>query len=472
MVYYNEMFMRLSIVLGLLLTAAFCVAAAAPEKTDSDVWNEAVEAYRSGEKAQSLERARTLLLSRTHGSRAAELTARLAMERVQDRSETNSLAFHEEAARAAQIALRANPTDKRANENFSRTLAGLAEQRDAHHIQDVLMKAGQKDPGSELDQMVRGFRQLMGELTVVPTSGVECVARADAQEAKLKSIADQWLGLGTALAQAVTNQEEMATLTDRLQQSRQRTLMAAEKASNLDQGAYSDLAQVETDAFGLMKRVLNPPAALQWGYETQSNAWQDVARVNDHDWQADALDFTHLFRTGFPAWAKAYEQQAASQTNMPPFTAEAQEKVKILAEELEKVQSDLIGKALPPEQEKALALIEEIQKLLPQSPSNGGQSSNPNAGQGQNQNQQNDKNKSDSDAKDQKDNESQENNDTEANQEDSDEKNTPKADEKPSEDESTLEQMLKSAQERSDEHEEDKKRRMRKIKMLPNERDW
>ncbi len=466
------MFERIFIVLGFLWTAAFCVAAEAPEKTDSEVWNEAVEAYRSGEKDQGLELARSLLLSRTHGPRAAELTARLAMERVQDRSETNSLAFHEEAARAAQIALRANPTDKRANDNFSRTLAGLAEQREAHHIQEVLMKAGQKDPGSECEQMVRGFRQLMGEFAVVPTSGVECVARADDQEAKLKSIADQWLGLGTALAQAVTNQEEMATLTDRLQQARQRTLAAAEKASNLDSGAYSDLAQVETDAFGLMKRVLNPQAALQWDALTQSNAWQDVARVNDHDWQADALDFTRLFRAGFPAWAKAYEQQAASQTNMPPFTAEAQAQVKALAEELEKVQTDLKDKALPPEQEKALALIEEIQKLMPKNPSNGGQSSDPNAGQGQNQNPQKDQNKPDSDAKNQKDNQSQENNDAQSDKDGSDEKEPPKADEKPFEDESALEQMLKSAQERSDEHEEDKKRRMRKIKMPPNERDW
>ena len=61
----------------ILALAAFLLAATEPAMTDGEVWNEGVSFYRDGDVTNALKTLRPLLLSKTHGARAAEVIAKL-----------------------------------------------------------------------------------------------------------------------------------------------------------------------------------------------------------------------------------------------------------------------------------------------------------------------------------------------------------------------------------------------------------
>lgn len=103
--------------------AAFLLAATEPAMTDGEVWNEGIDYYRDGDVTNALKTLRPLLLSKTHGARAAEVVAKLEYEK-------GNL---EEAANAAQIALRAAPEDAKANRNFTRATDRLTAIREDEH---------------------------------------------------------------------------------------------------------------------------------------------------------------------------------------------------------------------------------------------------------------------------------------------------------------------------------------------------
>jgi hypothetical protein len=229
---------------------------------------------------------------------------------------------------------------------------------------------------------------------------------------------------------------------------------------------------MEHDFTRFLKLTLMPPAAIGEDLVCQSNAWLDVESFNGRSWQHDALDYTRAFRAKFPAWAQAYEQQAQADTNKPPFKAEDQAKISALATELEKIQLECCEKNLPPKQEKALELIKQIQELLPKDNNGGG-------GQGQSPQQpQNNKDKQDKkqqeENKDNNQQQEQQNRQEQQNEERSEEEKDESAgqDEKQEEKDQELEAVLKKAQERNDEHEAEKKARMRKAPLPPNEKDW
>ena len=78
--------------------------------TDGEVWNKGVDYYQAGDVTNALKVMRSLMISRSHGARAAEVVAKLEYERGD----------LEAAANAAQIALRAAPEDAKANRNFTK----------------------------------------------------------------------------------------------------------------------------------------------------------------------------------------------------------------------------------------------------------------------------------------------------------------------------------------------------------------
>jgi hypothetical protein len=194
----------------------------------------------------------------------------------------------------------------------------------------------------------------------------------------------------------------------------------------------------------------------------------DVEQFNGRSWQQDALDYTRAFRAKFPAWARAYEQQAQSDTNKPPFTAEDQAKISALATELEKLQMECVEKSLPPSQEEAVRIINEIRELLPKDNNGGGQSQ-----QNQDQQQKNDQNQQQNQQNQdqQQQQQDQQQSEDENKDDDKDKEEPDEGDQQDSEDQE-VEAVLKKAQERSDEHEAEKKARMRKAPLPPNERDW
>ena len=444
-------------VLCLLSVALFARADEAPV-TDGEVWNEGVEYYRNNDVTNALRVLRPLMLSKTHGARAAEVVAKLEYDR-------GNL---EEAAGAAQIALRAAPEDAKANRNFTRATDGLPEARETKRINAILQAAQGKDPGSMLLAATKDARQLMAEAGSYRTNApARAVAMADALAKRAEKLADTWIPVREVIAQSVTNEEQAATILQQIEQAQAKTKGAAKELGDLGDGGYAAMSDVEHDLTRFLKLTVMPPAAVDEGLLSQSNAWQDVEDFNGRKWQQDALDYTRAFRSKFPAWAQAYEQQAQSDTNKPPFTKEAQDKISALATELEKLQIECCAKALPPSQEKAIGILNEIRELLPKdNSSQSSQQSQQSQDQQQQQNQDQQQNQNQDRQSDQK--QDQDPN-RQQDQDKPDDQNQP---EEEKEEDQELEATLKKAQERNDEHEAEKKARMRKQPLPPNERDW
>ena len=426
--------------------------------TDGEVWNEGVEYYRAGDVTNALRVLRPLMLSKTHGARAAEVVAKLEYDRGNQ----------DEAAGAAQIALRAAPEDAKANRNFTRATDGLLAARETKRINDILKAAQGKDPGAMLMDATKEARTLMTEAGGFRTNApVRAVALADALSKRASAIADTWIPVREVIAQSVTNEEQAATILQQIEQAQAKTKKAAKEFGDLDGNAFASMSDVEHDFTRFLKLTVMPPAAIGEDLVAQSNAWQDVADFNGRKWQQDALDYTRAFRAKFPAWAQTYEQQAQSDTNKPPFTKEAQAKISALATEVEKLQIECCTKALPPNQEKAIELLNEINELLPKDKNGGGQGQQNQQRQQQNQQQQADNNQDQPDQQsDQKQEQDPENPDEDPSEDSQDQPD------QPDQEDQEVEATLKKAQERNDEHEAEKKARMRKAPLPPNERDW
>lgn len=430
--------------------------------TDGEVWNEGVEYFRNNDVTNALRVLRPLMLSKTHGARAAEVVAKLEYDR-------GNL---EEAAGAAQIALRAAPEDAKANRNFTRATDGLPEARETRRINAILQAAQGKDPGAMLLAATKDARQLMAEAGSYRTNApARAVALADALAKRAEKLADTWIPVREVIAQSVTNEEQAATIIQQISEAQTKTKGAAKELGDLGEGGYAAMSDVEHDLTRFLKLTVMPPAAVDEGLLSQSNAWQDVEDFNGRKWQQDALDYTRAFRSKFPAWAQAYEQQAQSDTNKPPFTKEAQDRISALATELEKLQIECCSKALPPSQEKAIDILNEIRELLPKdnSSQSSQQSQQPQSPQDQNQQQNQDQQQQNQN----QDQQSDQKQDQDPNrQQDQDKPDDQSRQEEEKEEDQELEATLKKAQERNDEHEAEKKARMRKAPLPPNERDW
>lgn len=438
--------------------ASILAVGAAEPLSDSEVWNIGVDSYLAGDVTNAMSVLRPLMLSRTHGARAAEVVAKLAFD----------AGDIEESAAAAAIALRANPDDERVNRNFTRAVDGVPELRKRKRIEKALAAAKGRDCGDMLLDAVKKSRALMRDAAAIgEIPPAKAVAESDRLFAAADALSLVWPAAGEAISQSVTNEEQAATILAQIAKAEESTAMAAELFSDLDGAAYSAIAEAEMDFNRFAKLVAMPPAAIDEDLVCQSNAFMNVEEVNGRKWQGEALDYTRAFRGKFPAWARAYEAQAQSDTNKPPFTAEAQAEISALSTELEKIQMECCETPLPPEMQKALSIIERIKELLPKDGGGGG---------GQNNSQpQQDSGGGEKGKNDQEDGNPPENGGEppkEDEKNDEGEQEAEATDEGESSDDREVEALLMKAQERNDEHEAEKRRRMRKAPLPPNERDW
>ena len=215
-----------------------------------------------------------------------------------------------------------------------------------------------------------------------------------------------------------------------------------------------------------------PPQLNAAGILAQTNAYMDVARTDGFDWQRDALDATRAFRAKFPAWAqqKAQEIQQKIQqgnTNAVPFTQEAQAEIAQLAVAVEADQARMVKTALPPKQLEILAKLARIRELLPKD-DGGSNSPQQNPQQDPQQQQQKDQGQNPESQQDQP----PPQDDQKDGQKDEPEPQEQKAQEPEPQDQKEVEALLRKVQERSEEHENEKKARMNKSRLAPNERDW
>ena len=353
-------FLVSGMVIGNLLIAASEDGA----RSDSELWNDGVEYYRVGDTTNALQKLKSLMspTNKKYESRAAEVVAKLEYDRGN----------YEEAANAAHIALLRNPEDARINRNFTRAVDRLPEEREKKRIENILKAAQGKDPSAIMREATYDARKLMTEAGTYRTNNAEkAVAIADRLAVKAEKLTDVWLPVREAIAQSVTNQEQAASIMAQIESAQAKMVKATSELSDLDGNAYATLSDAENDFTRFMKMVAPPPAAIDEDIIAQSNAYLDVEVFNNRPWQQEALDFTRAFRAKFPAWARAYEQQAQSDTNKPPFTAEDQAKISALATEIEKLQLECCEKHLPADQEKVIGMLGEIRELLPKDNSGG-----------------------------------------------------------------------------------------------------
>ncbi len=440
---------------------AILLAASSPAPlSDGEVWNAGVSAYEAGDVTNALRSLKTLLLSPSHGARAAELMSKIAFGDGR----------LEEAADLAQKALRATPADARLRRNFMRAAEPLARRREKARLDKALKDAEGKDPAAVL----QGARRLAGELfegalSYRTNEAAKVVALSDAFAARAEVISLACVGVREALAQSVTNEQEAAAFLAQMDETEKRTHEAATAFLDLKDEAYELSSHLEDDLTRFYKRLVLPPSAIDEDLVCQSNAYLDVAAYNGRPWQKDALDYTQSFRAKFPAWARAYEESAQSDTNKPPFTAETQAKISALATSLEKIQLACLETCVPSEQEEACRLIEEIRSLLPKDKGQGGASSPPPSAE----NQPNGGDAGEQPPPEGDEPQTQDQDPSSSEESDSEEKDESAAEsDEPPPEESAVDALLKKAQERNDEHEAQKKARQRQVPLPPNERDW
>lgn len=447
-------------------------ASAAVDRPLVEIWNEGVELYRAGDTNGAFTAMNELYtgMDARYKAKAAEVIAKMRYDESRHADNRNALVSLEEAALAAQTALRADPGDSRRQRNFTRATDGLLAMREAKRVNSLIEGAANSDPGALMHSALTEARLLMGEASHYLTNvAAVAVAKGDELCNRAQKLDDTWIVAREAIARSVTNETDAANIQARIDEARSRTALAARQLGDLDEAGYSSIADAEKDFNDFFKMLALPRPAMEEDLVAQSNAWQDVERVNDRDWQREALDYTRRFRAVFPAWAKAYEQAAQADTNKPPFTAETQGKIAALAIELEKRQLSCVEVSDPPAQEQSLAIIREILELLPDEQGGGNSSRQPETQSKESAS----KPQSDSgEGEDRNDSASAPEPEAGEGEDEEPKDGASEGDTGPERDEREIEAILKKAQERNDEHEAEKRARMRKAPLRPDERDW
>ena len=489
-----------TVVAAALAGVVWCIdahAAQTPPETDGEIWNRGVDLYREGSLTNALSVLKPLILSKTHGVRASELAGAIEFAEGLKRGGEGAakpLESLENAAADFQLALRSKPSDPRLNRNFTRAADRLPELREQAYVEKVVKELGQQDSGALLGAGVKDVRSLMKDFPAAFTNDAKrTIALCDAMAKRAERLSDTWIAVKASVAQSVTNEQQAMTINMQVEEARAATEAAATGISDIAPEAMEHLKKAETSFTRFWKLAILPPAACDESMLAQTNELLNAENEYGRDWQQEALEFTQAFRAKFPMWAEAYEQQAQADTNKPPFTKEAQAEISALSTEVEKIQLELAkaksdetkverkggGKAAEKaaKQFDALKKLARIKELLPKD-NNGGGGQN----QNQNQNQNQDKNQNKDDNKD-KDKDNQENQNQKNDQQQNQNQEQPQEKKEQEEKESAAEEqekknndqvedVLRRAQERSDQHEADKKARMNKAPLPSNERDW
>lgn len=442
--------------------------------SEREVWNRGYDFWKAGDATNALATLKPLMLSREYGARAAEVVGALEHANAKSaRAEDpeKAAAAAEEAAAAMQIALRAAPDDARANRNFTRALDPLGELREIAHVAKAMKEAHGKQPDGMLADAVREARSLMeAQKGVLTNSAAAAVAGSERLARRAEKLADVWIPLKQGVMQSVTNEQQAAMIVGDIESARDATRRSADLLDDMSPEAGADLAKAENALNRFWKLSIMPPAAVGQSIVCQSNAFLAVGEFNGRPWQNESLDFTRAFRARFPQWAQQYEQQAQADTNKPPFTKERQAEIAALAEQVEKMQASCVEKEDPPTQEAAINGLLRIRELLPKDGGGNGSGQPPPPQDGK-------KDRQDQDRQDQPP-QPQENEQDRQDDDRSDDGKQQKDDQSDAggqddpKDDREVEDLLRKAQERSDEHEADKKARARKIPLPPNERDW
>ena len=355
-------------------TNAAPVAADGSQLTDGEVWNRGIDYYRAGDITNALATLRPLMLSRTHGARAAEVVGAIRhadmkneLAKASDAQGVHAesaalepmrraLAAGEESAWAMQRALRDAPDDPRANRNFTRATDGLAKLRDDIHVEDVLAQTKGRDPKAQMAEAARKALTLLCEQAGVLTNeaGV-AIARSEDLAKRAEKLADVLIPLKRQVLESVTNEQQAAEIVGDVEATRDAVKRAAEQLADMLPDAAESLSASENAFHRYWKGMLDSPSALEEALRAQTNAVTRAERENGRDWQQEALDFTQIFGARFQEWVQQRcAQDVSTSSNEPPYTVRVAQEIANAAQEIAKKQQALLKE--PKDEDASLAL--------------------------------------------------------------------------------------------------------------------
>ena len=433
------------------------------EEAETYRFNAAYAWYMDADTTNACNTLRTLLNSKQLGARAGELLGKILYDQAHTETSAEEpvakLKQMEEAASAFQHSLRNTPEDERCNRNLTRAIDPLKELRLNAHISEVMEEHGKSQPDQLIGKMLSEQRDIMdASYTTFTNEAAVLIELSEALAERQKKNRDLWIPLKQHLLQAVTNQQEQAMLNQQIELGRDSMRGTTEAFEDILSEAAQDSAQIEPLLYNFWKMLAPPNSIIDEDITCQSNT---LAKINKRylearDSQTEAKELTDIFIQRFPQWADQYMQQAQSDTNMPPFTAEDKQEIEELAAHVSKLQTEVVDKKLSaieskPLNEQALKELREIREKLPKNPSD------------QNQQQQN---------QDQQQQDQQQDQQQQPEDQPQEEEQKPEPQEDKEEQPEDVKELLRRALEREKEHEEDKKEQMRKIPMSPSEKDW
>ncbi|MGN0853748.1 MAG: hypothetical protein ACI4Q3_10300 [Kiritimatiellia bacterium] len=343
------------------------VPPAEAQLSDTEIWNRGYDFWKAGDMTNALAVLEPLMLSRTHGARAAEIVGAIhyadaKSARAEDPEKACKAA--ESAAVAMQIALRKAAGDARLNRNFTRAVDPLEELRETAHVAKVLKAMQKEQPPQLLAKAKKEALDLFNaQKGVLTNEAARAVAESERLAKRAENLADFLIPLKQSILQSVTNGQQAAQIVGDIEATRDATRKAADELADMSPEAALDLSRVESAFHRYWKPTLEPLEAVAESARAQTNVVAGVEKENGRDWQQEALEFTHVFRSRFPQWVQqACAQDQPADTNQPPFTAELSKDVAELAEQIAGRQEELVKGALPGEQKKLLPQIDRLRE--------------------------------------------------------------------------------------------------------------
>jgi Ca-activated chloride channel family protein len=431
---------------------------AEPDEAQAYLLNAALALRRAGDNRGAIALLQPLLRGRRTADRAAELLGLAAFDAAAATNGPGAAAAKvealEEAGGAFQQALRGRPDETRRQRNLARVEMQLPALREEARIDRLLQQYGQTPPDQLIGRMLREQRSLL------PAASEAFTNEAPRQIAALETLAgrqdanaDLWVPVKRALLEspAITNVQQRAQFEQGIEMTRDLMAAAAGRLRDVDPAGLADVARAEAPVYLFWKGLAAPPPLLDEDIALQSNALARADRpiVGTRPDQPEALELTRLFQERFPVWADQVAQQAQSDTNAPTLKPEDRAEI----ERLTAATIPLQEGPSAADRRQALKNLLRIRELLPKQKQPQPQPQEQPQPQPE---QQPPRPQPPEEPPEPKEQEPQE------------EPQPPPQEQPPP----SVQDLLDRALQREKEHEAEKRERMNRIPMLPNERDW
>ena len=322
--------------------AAAEAAGNAPSLAAACTYNAGLARLRAGDPATSLPALRALADAPHAPAAAREALAASLFEAARattPTSETDTVAMRsriallEEAAAAYQEASESVPSTRfllpnssgdreRLRRNLAAATADLPRLRDEEHLAEVLERHGQTPPPRLAAELLSSLRSLRADThRALSDDSPDVIDRLERLAPRQREAADIWLPLEPALrqafSQAVTNDQQLALLLDRLNSASHSLSNAVEALRDADPAALDYIRHAEDAAFfGYYSLLDDCRETIAEAIRAQTNAIDAAKTAGEARTQAEdlgiAVAMMRHFDATFDAWADRFNQAAES----------------------------------------------------------------------------------------------------------------------------------------------------------------